>query len=109
VSSTWTFEAVDGGTCVTIDPEFKTRTSGVIPLASGIIVWSWWTTGLPRFGRKVDEPAKAEWRAWRLRSRAELAPDERPIPVRPRGEAGGPPIHDLAADSSDRPDGLNGS
>lgn len=53
VSSTWTFEAADGGTDVTIHPEFRTRIPVVNDIARGIMMWSWRMWSLPRFGAEI--------------------------------------------------------
>ena len=58
VSSTWTFEPVDGGTDVTVCPEFKTRIPVVNHVARGIMMWSWRTRDLPRFKAEIETRAK---------------------------------------------------
>lgn len=58
VSSTWTFEPVDGGTDVTVWPEFKTRIPVVNDLARGIMMWSWRTRSLPKVKADIEKRAK---------------------------------------------------
>ena len=59
VSSTFTFEAADGGTDVIIHPEFETRIPVVNDLARGILLWSWRTRDLPKFKAEIEKRAKA--------------------------------------------------
>lgn len=58
VSSTWIFEPANGGTDVTIRPEFKTRVPVLNDLARGIMMWNMRTRSAPRFMAKVEERAK---------------------------------------------------
>ena len=57
VSSTWTFEPADGGTDVTIHPEFKTRIPVVNNLARGIMMWFWRARSLPSLKAEIEERA----------------------------------------------------
>ncbi len=58
VSSTWTFEAADGGTDVTVEPEFRTRIPGVNHLARKAMMWSWRTRDLPELVAKIEKQGK---------------------------------------------------
>lgn len=58
VSSTWTFEAADGGTDLTIQPKFETRIPVVNDLARGIMVRYWRWRDLPWFKAQIEKRAK---------------------------------------------------
>ena len=60
VSSTWTFEAADGGTDLTIDSEFKTRIPVLNNLTRRIFMRSWRKRDLPRFKAEIEKRAKAK-------------------------------------------------
>jgi carbon monoxide dehydrogenase subunit G len=57
VSSTITFEPADGGTDVTIHPEFKTRIPVVNDLVRGIMMRTW-RRGLSKWKVEIEERAK---------------------------------------------------
>jgi uncharacterized protein YndB with AHSA1/START domain len=59
VSSTWTFEAADGGTDLTVHPEFETRIPVVNDLARGIMMWFWRTRSLPKWRAEIEKRGKA--------------------------------------------------
>ena len=58
VASTWTFEPADGGTDVTVHPEFETRIPVLNDLARGIMMWSFRTISAPKLVAKVEKRAK---------------------------------------------------
>jgi uncharacterized protein YndB with AHSA1/START domain len=58
VSSTLTFEPADGGTDVTVRPEFETRIPVVNDLARGIMLWSWRNRDLPKFKAAIEKRAR---------------------------------------------------
>lgn len=58
VSSTWTFEAADGGTDVTVQPEFETRIPVVNDLARGIMMRYWRWRDLPWMKAQIEKRAK---------------------------------------------------
>lgn len=57
VSSAWTFEPAEGGTDVTIHPEFETRIPVVNDLARGIMMWFWRARSLPAFKAAIEKRA----------------------------------------------------
>jgi hypothetical protein len=59
VSSTFIFEPADGGTDVTIHPEFKRRIPVVSDLARGIMMRSW-RRSLPKWRAEIEKRAKVE-------------------------------------------------
>ncbi len=59
VASTWTFEPAEGGTDVTVRPEFETRNPVRNGLARGIMMWSFRTRSAPKFMAKVEKRAKS--------------------------------------------------
>jgi uncharacterized protein YndB with AHSA1/START domain len=59
VSSLWIFEPADGGTDVTVRPEFKTRIPVVNQLARRMMMRSWQTRDIPRMKAEIEKRAKA--------------------------------------------------
>ena len=57
VSSTWIFEPAEGGTDVTVRPEFTTRIPVVNHVARRIMMWSWRKRTLPKFVAAVEKRA----------------------------------------------------
>ncbi len=58
VSSLWIFEPVDGGTDVTVQPEFKTRIPVVNHLARRMMMRSWQKRDIPRMKAEIEKRAK---------------------------------------------------
>lgn len=59
VASLWIFEPADGGTDVTVKPEFKTRIPLVNHLARRMMMRSWKTRDIPRMKAAIEERAKS--------------------------------------------------
>lgn len=63
VSSLWTFEPTDGGTDLTVQPEFKMRIPVVNHLARWMMMRSWRTKDIPRLKAEIEKRAKVEAKA----------------------------------------------
>ena len=59
VTSLWIFEPADGGTDVTVKPEFKTRIPVVNQLARRMMMRSWQRRDIPRIRAEIEKRAKA--------------------------------------------------
>ncbi len=57
VSSTWIFEEADGGTDVTVRPEFETRIPVLNHLARGAMLWTWRHRTLPKVMAEIEKRA----------------------------------------------------